>query len=197
MDKVEGALLVAEKALAEVAALKAEYKRLIDTEWEKIKAALVEQIEAKFKELPEPPKGDDGRGIKDLLIDRNGQLIATMDDGEMKVLGPVVGRDGKDGSPGPGLNDIDEWYEDGGRTLVRQFVIGEDFKLFRHQTENMIYRGVFKEGEAYMPGDVVTWGGSSWVAKVETTLKPDGPDGSWQLSVKRGRDGKDFKPKEG
>ena len=44
--------------------------------------------------------GKDGRGVKDLLIDREGQLIATMDDGEMKSLGPILGKDGTDGTNG-------------------------------------------------------------------------------------------------
>jgi len=44
--------------------------------------------------------GKDGRGVKDLLIDREGQLVATMDDGEMKKLGPILGKDGTDGTNG-------------------------------------------------------------------------------------------------
>lgn len=43
--------------------------------------------------LPAPEKGDRGLGIKDLLIDREGQLVATFDDGSTKALGRVVGKD--------------------------------------------------------------------------------------------------------
>src|SRR3546814_17786442 len=39
--------------------------------------------------------GDKGLGVKDLLIDREGQLVATFDDGSTKALGRVVGKDGE------------------------------------------------------------------------------------------------------
>ena len=52
-----------------------------------------------------------------------------------------------------------------------------------------IYRGVWKEG-AYKRGDTVTWGGSQFTAVRDTDAKPE-MDGSWQLSVKRGRDGRE------
>ncbi|CAM3407507.1 hypothetical protein BS639_17965 [Rouxiella silvae] len=56
----------------------------------------------------------------------------------------------------------------------------------------LIYRGVFKNGEGYQPGDTVTWGGSLWHCDDETADKP-GEIGSkgWTLAAKRGRDGKD------
>jgi hypothetical protein len=56
-----------------------------------------------------------------------------------------------------------------------------------------IDRGVFKEGEPYVRGDVVTWGGSLWIAQKATSAKPDSPDSGFRLAVKRGRDGKDAK----
>lgn len=56
----------------------------------------------------------------------------------------------------------------------------------------LIYRGVFKSGETYQPGDTVTWGGSMWHCDEESTDKP-GENGSkgWTLATKRGRDGRD------
>ncbi|MGA8121321.1 hypothetical protein [Rouxiella badensis] len=56
----------------------------------------------------------------------------------------------------------------------------------------LIYRGVFKNGDGYHPGDTVTWGGSLWHCDDETADKP-GEIGSkgWTLAAKRGRDGKD------
>jgi integrin beta 3 len=53
-----------------------------------------------------------------------------------------------------------------------------------------VYRGVWKEGEAYRAGDMVTWGGSVWHCNVDTAEKPGGPGPSWTLAVKKGRDGK-------
>ncbi|MED7794611.1 phage gp6-like head-tail connector protein, partial [Klebsiella aerogenes] len=56
----------------------------------------------------------------------------------------------------------------------------------------MIYQGVFKSGQEYLPGDTVTWGGSLWHCDEKTLDKP-GETGSkgWTLAAKRGRDGRD------
>lgn len=56
----------------------------------------------------------------------------------------------------------------------------------------MIYRGVFKSGSEYLPGDTITWGGSLWHCDEPSTDKP-GEIGSkgWTLATKRGRDGRD------
>lgn len=55
----------------------------------------------------------------------------------------------------------------------------------------MIYQGVFKSGQEYLPGDTVTWGGSLWHCDEQTQDKP-GETGSkgWTLAAKRGRDGR-------
>lgn len=50
-------------------------------------------------------------------------------------------------------------------------------------------RGVWKEGP-YPRGSCVTFGGSYWLAKQDTTSKP-GTDSTWRLVAKRGADGKD------
>lgn len=135
--------------------------------------------------------GADGAGIADLLRDHDGNLVATFTDGRLKNLGPIQGKDGQNGRDGFELTDYDEWFEDDGRTLVRRFELGEDFKEFRHQTVLPRYRNVFKQGESYQRGDIVTWGGSAWHCEKDTTEKPDSAD--WSQMVKRGRDGKDAK----
>ncbi|MDI7003275.1 phage portal protein [Klebsiella pneumoniae] len=55
----------------------------------------------------------------------------------------------------------------------------------------MVYRGVFKSDDEYLPGDTVTWGGSLWHCDEQTQDKP-GETGSkgWTLAAKRGRDGR-------
>ncbi|EGK7040806.1 phage gp6-like head-tail connector protein, partial [Salmonella enterica subsp. enterica serovar Senftenberg] len=49
----------------------------------------------------------------------------------------------------------------------------------------MIYQGVFKSGQEYLPGDTVTWGGSLWHCDEQTQDKP-GENGSkgWTLAAK-------------
>jgi hypothetical protein len=140
--------------------------------------------------------GKDGRGVKDLLIDRTGALIATMDDGEMKSLGPVIGKDGdagKDGRDGIDLTSFDAIVLDDDRTIELKFVSGEEERVASFKWPTILDRGVYKAGEVYDPGDAVSWGGSLWIAQKTTDAKPDTPDSGWRLSVKRGRDGKDAK----
>lgn len=137
--------------------------------------------------------GKDGVGLADALIDKDGSLILTMTDGRTKNLGPVHGNDGapgKDGADGLGFEhmNVEQVNE---RTLSF---------LFRRDAEEAevsvtlpvpIYRGVFKEGETYERGDLVTWGGSLHHCDEAKGMKPGGPDSGWTLAAKKGRDGKD------
>ncbi|EEQ9943846.1 phage portal protein, partial [Escherichia coli] len=53
----------------------------------------------------------------------------------------------------------------------------------------MLYRGVFRAGETYHPGDTVTWGGSLWHCNSMTGDKPgEAHSLAWTLAAKRGRD---------
>lgn len=162
---------------------------------------IASEVAKAFEALPTPKDGEsgkDGRGVKDLIIDRNGQLVATMDDGEMKTLGVVIGKNGDDGQPGRdgfNLDDFDCEVVDE-RTINLKFVRGDTCHSYELVFPVPVYQGVFKEGVTYSAGDICTWGGSAWSAKRETSDKPDMPDSGWQLAVKRGRDGKDFKPKD-
>lgn len=137
--------------------------------------------------------GADGRGVKDLLIDREGSLIATMDDGATKNLGPIIGKDGapgKDGRDGFSLDDFDcEAIDE--RTIRLKFVRGEEAHSYELTFPVPVYRDVYKEGSEYERGDMVTWGGALWHCDAPTKDKP-GTD-NWTLAVKKGRDGKDAK----
>jgi len=56
-----------------------------------------------------------------------------------------------------------------------------------------IYKGVFREEQAYDEHDNVTWAGSQWTStKAENTDKPGSSD-AWTLCVKAGRNGKDLR----
>lgn len=153
--------------------------------------------------------GQDGLSVASLLIDRDGILIATMSNGEVRNLGLVVGRDGapgrdgengkdgingKDGADGLGFDDLDCTY-DGGRTFTLSFRRGDVCKAFNFVVPTIIDRGVYKPTETYEAGDAATYAGCLWIAKRQTTDKPERSD-DWRLAVKCGRDGKDGKPGE-
>lgn len=58
-------------------------------------------------------------------------------------------------------------------------------------TPVVIYRGIFREDEAYGIGDSTTRGGSTWVLVDEQKGKPGEEGSGWQLAAKCGRDGRD------
>ena len=102
----------------------------------------------------------------------------------LEVRPLLPGPAGKDGAPGldgkdgaPGLNG-----KDGGP--------GKD------GLAGLSYEGVYQEGKAYEPGQLATWGGSTWHCNEPTTSKPGETAQAWTLMVKRGRDGKDGKDAE-
>lgn len=157
---------------------------------------IASEVEKYISELPKPKDGADGKdgiGLAGALIDRCGELVVTLSNGETKNLGPVVGRDGvdakgEDGKDGLGFDDLDVVY-DGEKTITLKFVKGERVKEFAFSMPVVIDRGVYRDGNEYKTGDGVTWGGSFWIAQKDTSSKPD-TDSDWRLSVKRGRDGK-------
>lgn len=142
--------------------------------------------------------GADGVGLVGALIDKDGNLVLTNTKGETIPLGKVVGSDGIDGQRGdPGrdglsLTGFDTALSEDGRFLTLSLE-NDDLKVTHElQLPAMIYRGVFKDGGAYLPGDMVTWAGSLWHCDAETAEKPDN-SAAWTLAAKRGRDGKDAK----
>lgn len=160
------------------------------------------------KEVAKIPVPKDGKGAASAMIDREGCLVLTMTDGASHNLGSVVGKSAdpvevlrmvkeavdavpkpKNGMDGFGFDDLTVEF-DGERTALLKFVKGEKAKEFPIVLPMVIDRGVFKEGNEYVRGDGVTWGGSFWIAQKQTRQKPGEGDG-WRLAVKKGRDGKE------
>lgn len=138
--------------------------------------------------------GADGIGLAGAMIDRDGALNVTLTNGEVRSLGPVVGRDGRDGERGPegfSLTDFETDWRPDEKILVLSWDAGDT--RYSHELFIPYLRdaGVWTDGASYLKGDGVTWGGSFWIAQDDTVEKPDGSK-AWRLSVKKGRDGKDF-----
>jgi len=81
--------------------------------------------------------------------------------------------------------------DDGGRTLTAT-VAGTVSKI---KTGIPLDVGVWKEGASYVQGDVITMGGSAFIAQQDTSEKPGRSD-HWRLAVKRGADGRDARGDE-
>lgn len=131
--------------------------------------------------------GQDGAGIADLLIDREGNLIATFTDGRMKSLGVVVGKDGAPGRDGADFSDVSIDY-DGERTITIKGRGGEIVK----RVPIPLDRGYWSPGQSYEKGDVVTHNGVAFIAKLDTSAEPKTENSTdWRILARKGRDGKD------
>lgn len=144
----------------------------------------IEAAVSKHLEVNPPAPGKDGVGLAGAVIDRDGALVVTLTSGETKNLGPVVGRDGKDGAD---FTDFDIDY-DGDRTITIKGRGGEITK----RVPVPLDRGYWREGMACEKGDIVTEGGSAWIARRDTKAKPalEHKD-DWRLFARKGRDGRD------
>lgn len=146
-------------------------------------------IETAIAALPRAKDGTDGVGLAGALIDRDGELVVTLTDGTTKNLGPIIGKDGEPGKDGLGFDELAVTH-DGERGFKFVLARGDQVKEFAFTLPVVLDRGVFKEGTTYCPGDGVTFGGSFWICRAETTDKP-GTSDNFRLAVKKGRDGKD------
>lgn len=72
---------------------------------------------------------------------------------------------------------------------MRSAFLLEEIASLKELLEARTYQGVWDEKKAYAKENSVSFGGSVWIARADTTKKP-GEHESWQLAVKRGRDGR-------
>jgi hypothetical protein len=80
---------------------------------------------------------------------------------------------------------------DGGRTL-NAALGGTSHEI---KTGIPLDAGVWTEERGYVAGDTVSHGGSMFIAQIATTAKP-GKSDDWRLAVKRGADGRDYRPED-
>jgi hypothetical protein len=154
---------------------------------------LVQQAEIEaLKSRPEPQPGRDGVGMAGGFIDRSGSLVLTASDGTCRELGVVVGRDGKDGLSFDAFEfDVEQTGERTWRVKWTNAAGKEQVRDLRWDT--VLDRGVYRAETAYEKGDMVSFGGSIWIAQRNTIEKPGSGCKDWRLWVKHGRDGRDGK----
>lgn len=146
------------------------------------------EVAAYMAENP-PPAGKDGAGIADLMIDRDGNLIATFTDGRMKSLGVVVGKDGAPGRDGADFSDVSIDY-DGERTITIKGRGGEIVK----RVPVPLWRGYWSPGVVAEKGDILTHNGTAYIAVVDNPKCEPGVgkyDHEWKVFARKGRDGRD------
>jgi hypothetical protein len=154
---------------------------------EDLAPVIAAQIETLKAQIPMPK---DGVGIASALVDRNGHLVLTFTDGTTKDVGHVVGKDGAEGLPGLGFDDLRVEQSADLRTFVVKMLRGDRVKeCGRFSVPVMLYRDVFDPARTYEIGDVVTKSGAMWHCNTQTSDVP-GTSSAWTLSVQRGREGK-------
>jgi len=140
-------------------------------------------------------RGADGAGVADLLIDRDGVLVATFTDGRMKTLGEVVGKDGRDGAAGRdgedglSLESFEmEYLPDSHEVRLKATAAGRVQEVV-YPAGGIHARGYWRDGTKAQAGDAWTHDGCLWVARSATSEKPSAQSDSWFLAARRGRDG--------
>lgn len=138
--------------------------------------------------------GKDGVGLAGALIDRDGSLVVTLTNGEVKSLGSVVGKDGANGSDGRDGFSLEQFSaersDDG--TITLKFADQSITKEYSFNIPVVQYRGYWREGRKCAEGHAITHNGSLWIAKRDTCIEPSAKaSDDWYLAVLKGRDGRD------
>ncbi|WP_297830583.1 hypothetical protein [Thermomonas sp.] len=133
--------------------------------------------------------GKDGAGIADLMIDRDGALVATFTDGRMKSLGVVVGRDGKDGRDFGGLDALTLEYDAEAHEVIMAAKAGERAATLRYPAGGIRAKGYWREGCTAKAADAWVCEGQLYIAMRDTTERPASSSQSWIIAARRGRDG--------
>jgi hypothetical protein len=123
------------------------------------------------------------RGVERALIDRGGELVLTMSDGEIMKLGRVVGRDGMS------LESRELRYDCKTHEIVERWSAGETVREFRYPAGGIHYAGYWTEGMLVRAHQAVTEGGSLWIALRDTKAKPCHENKEdWRIAARKGRD---------
>ncbi len=140
-----------------------------------------DKVKAAMAEFRPPEKGDPGKDAEPLDMEEVRRHLTG------EVQRELAGWERpKNGEDGLGFDDMTMDLEDDGRTLVFRVTRDGREKRFEIICPWQIYRDVYEAGRSYTRGDVVTYAGSQFTAKRDTTNKPGTDD--WVLSVKRGKD---------
>lgn len=223
-DGVDGkdAVVDYESINARVAELVAERRAATEAGLEVWAAGLIDaRVKAAVAEIPKPTDGRDGRDGKQGEPGRDATevyIASAIEPDRVYSMGAWARHRGgiwralRDTDPlskcadataagwttmVDGVADTSDVMEDDGRTLTRTTELSSGRKsVTTFEVPAMIYRGLYELGKEYRKGDVVTFAGSMLLAQRTTTAIPETPAAGddWRVAVKRGRDGKDYKP---
>lgn len=146
---------------------------------------MMRDVVTEYLKANPPAPGKDGVNLAGAMIDKNGELIVTLSNGELQRCGVVVGKDGAD------LSDVEFDY-DGERTIEVRAKGGTVVK--RYTMPVVIDKGYWRDGCSAEKGDAYTHDGNWWIALKSTTAKPSAQaKDDWRMGARKGRDGRDGK----
>ena len=138
------------------------------------------EIEKAVKQIPVPK---DGIGMAGAMIDRDGNLIITMTNGETKELGRVVGKDGLS------LESFEMTYDaENHEVVLKAFAAGRTQEV-RYPAGGIRGKGYWRDGNKAKAGEAWTSEGSLWIARKDTSTKPSISNDAWFLAARAGRNG--------
>jgi len=75
--------------------------------------------------------------------------------------------------------------------VARIAKLEEELQAMKESLKQYRYRGTWDASTVYFAGNTATYDGSTFTCNVDGTQQRPGKGGDWQLSTKRGRDGRD------
>lgn len=136
--------------------------------------------------------GKDGIGLAGALIDRDGNLVVTLANGEAKNLGQVIGKDGepgKDGTDGIGFESLEVGFD--GENIVHEYKSATRTVTQKFPIQVMKHIGFWREGMEAKSGNTATDNGSLWLCLKDTSERPSYNSENWTLAARAGRNGQD------
>jgi len=134
-------------------------------------------------------KGADGLGLAGAMIDRDGALQITLTNGEVKNLGPVVGKNGADGKDGLSLDGFELEYLPDSHEIALKATAAGRVKELRYPAGGIRPAGYWREGTKAVAGEAWVHDGSLWIAKTATGSRPESRSEDWIIAARKGRDG--------
>lgn len=182
-DRIDAAVVAAEAAISKAQEAFSGLRQPEDGKSitvDDVRPLIEGEIEKAVKAIPLPK---DGVGLAGMLIDRDGNLIATMTNGEAKNLGPVVGKDGVSLE-----SFVMEYLPDTHEITIKATAAGRAEEV-RFPAGGIRGKGYWRDGTKAKAGDAWTHDGSLWIAKADTETKPATSNDAWFLAARAGRNG--------
>lgn len=137
-------------------------------------------VQTAVKELPAPVS------VAHVMLSQQGDLVATMTNGDVKTIGHVVGKDGVDGMSFDGFDM--EYLAETHEVSIKATCAGRT-KEIRFDAGGIRPGEYWRDGTHSKACEAWSCDGSLWIAKRDTKTRPGPKAEDWVLAARKGRDG--------